>query len=65
MADAVKPLGGAGLRGQSAGETALCTVGKVGAGLPPAGSAVISGAYALDSGWLDERSGQPTEGERR
>ncbi len=28
-----KPLGGAGLRGQSAGETALCTVGKTGAGL--------------------------------
>ena len=33
MADPTKPLGGAGLRGQSAGETALCTVGKVGAGL--------------------------------
>jgi len=32
MADA-KTLGGAGLRGQSAGETALCTVGKTGAGL--------------------------------
>ena len=30
---AVKKLGGAGLRGQSAGETALCTVGKEGAGL--------------------------------
>ena len=28
-----KRLGGAGLRGQSAGETALCTVGKEGAGL--------------------------------
>ncbi|MCF7980627.1 MAG: 2-methylcitrate synthase [Pseudomonadales bacterium] len=28
-----KPLGGAGLRGQSAGETALCTVGKTGTGL--------------------------------
>lgn len=28
-----KKLGGAGLRGQSAGETALCTVGKEGAGL--------------------------------
>jgi 2-methylcitrate synthase len=28
-----KTLGGAGLRGQSAGETALCTVGKSGAGL--------------------------------
>ncbi|MEQ8231074.1 MAG: 2-methylcitrate synthase [Gammaproteobacteria bacterium] len=28
-----KKLGGAGLRGQSAGETALCTVGKSGAGL--------------------------------
>ncbi|ADN77854.1 2-methylcitrate synthase [Ferrimonas balearica DSM 9799] len=28
-----KPIGGAGLRGQSAGETALCTVGKTGAGL--------------------------------
>jgi 2-methylcitrate synthase len=33
MAEAAKPLGGAGLRGQSAGETALCTVGKAGAGL--------------------------------
>ena len=29
----VKKLSGAGLRGQSAGETALCTVGKTGAGL--------------------------------
>ncbi|ELR66258.1 2-methylcitrate synthase [Photobacterium marinum] len=28
-----KPLGGAGLRGQSAGVTALCTVGKTGTGL--------------------------------
>ena len=28
-----KKLGGAGLRGQSAGETALCTVGQTGAGL--------------------------------
>jgi 2-methylcitrate synthase len=28
-----KKLGGAGLRGQSAGDTALCTVGKEGAGL--------------------------------
>lgn len=28
-----KPLGGAGLRGQVAGETRLCTVGKEGAGL--------------------------------
>ena len=33
MADATKPLGGAGLRGQSAGQTALCTVDKTGAGL--------------------------------
>ncbi|NQZ32214.1 MAG: 2-methylcitrate synthase [Oceanospirillaceae bacterium] len=32
MADA-KKLSGAGLRGQSAGETALCTVGQTGAGL--------------------------------
>lgn len=30
---AAKPIGGAGLRGQSAGETAICTVGKTGAGL--------------------------------
>lgn len=28
-----QPLSGAGLRGQSAGETALCTVGKTGSGL--------------------------------
>lgn len=32
MADS-KTLGGAGLRGQVAGRTALCTVGKTGAGL--------------------------------
>jgi 2-methylcitrate synthase len=31
--DEVKKLSGAGLRGQSAGETALCTVGTSGAGL--------------------------------
>ena len=30
---AEKKLGGAGLRGQVAGETALCTVGKTGTGL--------------------------------
>ena len=30
---AEKKLSGAGLRGQSAGETSLCTVGKTGAGL--------------------------------
>ena len=30
---AEKKLGGAGLRGQSAGQTSLCTVGKTGAGL--------------------------------
>ncbi|MFB0932825.1 MAG: hypothetical protein QMB60_01595, partial [Pseudomonadales bacterium] len=30
---AEKKLGGAGLRGQSAGETALCTVGQEGSGL--------------------------------
>lgn len=28
-----KPIGGAGLRGQSAGQTAICTVGQSGAGL--------------------------------
>ena len=28
-----KALGGAGLRGQTAGETSLCTVGKTGTGL--------------------------------
>lgn len=33
MADKNKPLGGEGLRGQSAGTTALCTVGKSGTGL--------------------------------
>ena len=32
-----KKLSGAGLRGQSAGETALCTVGKSGSGLTYAG----------------------------
>ena len=32
-----KKLGGAGLRGQSAGETALCTVGKSGTGLTYSG----------------------------
>ncbi|MBS9404428.1 2-methylcitrate synthase [Halomonas sp. TRM85114] len=30
---AEKPIGGAGLRGQSAGSTALCTVGQTGSGL--------------------------------
>ena len=30
---AEKKLGGAGLRGQVAGETSLCTVGKTGTGL--------------------------------
>ncbi|MGF1726142.1 bifunctional 2-methylcitrate synthase/citrate synthase [Photobacterium nomapromontoriensis] len=33
MPDTLKPLGGEGLRGQSAGTTALCTVGKSGTGL--------------------------------
>ena len=33
MAEKVKVLSGAGLRGQIAGETALCTVGKTGTGL--------------------------------
>ncbi|OEE49539.1 2-methylcitrate synthase [Enterovibrio norvegicus] len=33
MVDKNKPLGGEGLRGQSAGMTALCTVGKTGTGL--------------------------------
>ncbi|SKA51653.1 bifunctional 2-methylcitrate synthase/citrate synthase [Enterovibrio nigricans] len=33
MPDRNKPLGGEGLRGQSAGSTALCTVGKSGTGL--------------------------------
>ncbi|WP_028023273.1 bifunctional 2-methylcitrate synthase/citrate synthase [Enterovibrio calviensis] len=33
MPDKNKPLGGEGLRGQSAGSTALCTVGKTGTGL--------------------------------
>jgi 2-methylcitrate synthase len=33
VSESGKPISGAGLRGQSAGETALCTVGKTGAGL--------------------------------
>ncbi|WP_372965412.1 2-methylcitrate synthase [Marinobacter sp.] len=40
MAEA-KKLGGAGLRGQVAGETALCTVGKTGAGLTYRGYDVV------------------------
>ena len=41
MAEAKKKvLSGAGLRGQIAGETALCTVGKEGAGLAYGGYAV-------------------------
>ena len=40
MADA-KPSGGGGLRGQSAGETALCTVGKSGAGLTYRGYDIV------------------------
>lgn len=35
-----KKLGGAGLRGQSAGETSLCTVGKTGSGLTYRGYAI-------------------------
>ncbi|VAW37720.1 2-methylcitrate synthase, partial [hydrothermal vent metagenome] len=33
MMSEAKKKGGAGLRGQSAGETHLCTVGKTGTGL--------------------------------
>lgn len=33
MPDKDKPLGGEGLRGQTAGQTSLCTVGKTGTGL--------------------------------
>ena len=61
-----KKIGGAGLRGQSAGETALCTVGKSGSGLTYCGYDVADlaenatfeeVAYLLFNGEL------PTEGE--
>ena len=38
----LKPLGGAGLRGQSAGETSLSTVGKNGVGLTYRGYTIES-----------------------
>ena len=41
MAEA-KVLSGAGLRGQIAGQTALCTVGKTGAGLTYRGYDAVS-----------------------
>ena len=48
-----KKLGGAGLRGQSAGQTALCTVGKTGTGLTYRGydiSELAAGASGVAAG---------------
>ena len=50
-----KKLGGAGLRGQSAGQTALCTVGKTGTGLTYRGydiSELATGASFEEVAWL-------------
>ncbi len=57
-----KKLSGAGLRGQSAGETALCTVGKTGTGLTYRGydiSELASGATFEEVAWLILRGELP------
>src|SRR3954462_1623141 len=60
-----KKLSGAGLRGQSAGETALCTVGKTGTGLTyrgydiselAEGASFEEGAYLILYGELPTQS---------
>ncbi len=61
-----KKLGGAGLRGQSAGETALCTVGKSGTGLTYRGydiSELAEGATFEEVAWLIFRGELPTRAE--
>lgn len=61
-----KKLGGAGLRGQSAGETSLCTVGKTGTGLTYRGydiSELAEGATFEEVAWLIFNGELPTVGE--
>ena len=61
-----KKLGGAGLRGQSAGQTALCTVGKSGTGLTYRGydiSELAEGATFEEVAWLIFRGELPTRAE--
>ncbi|MCY4655861.1 MAG: 2-methylcitrate synthase [Gammaproteobacteria bacterium] len=63
---AEKKLGGAGLRGQSAGETALCTVGKSGTGLTYRGydiSELAEGATFEEVAHLILYGKLPTESE--
>ena len=58
-----KKLGGAGLRGQSAGETALCTVGKTGTGLTYRGydiSELAQHGTFEEVAWLIFRGNLPT-----
>ena len=45
-------IGGAGLRGQSAGSTALCTVGKTGTGLTYRGYDITSVWFQRKALWL-------------
>ena len=61
-----KALGGAGLRGQVAGETALCTVGKSGSGLTYCGydiSELADKARFEEVSFLLSRGELPTESE--
>jgi 2-methylcitrate synthase len=61
-----KELGGAGLRGQSAGTTALCTVGKTGAGLTYRGYDITDLAHNAEFeevAYLLLRGKLPTEDE--
>lgn len=61
-----KKLGGAGLRGQVAGETALCTVGKSGTGLTYRGfdiSVLAENASFEEVAFLLLRGYLPNEGE--
>ncbi len=61
-----KKLGGAGLRGQSAGETRLCTVGKSGSGLTYCGydiSELAAHATFEEVMWLLHHGELPTKAE--
>ena len=61
-----KRLGGAGLRGQVAGETALCTVGKSGTGLTYRGfdiSVLAENASFEEVAFLLLRGHLPNQGE--
>ena len=65
---AEKKQGGAGLRGQVAGETALCTVGKTGTGLTYRGydiSVLAENAKFEEVAYLLLKGRLPTQEERR